>query len=193
MRTFTKRVQASEPTEWVVSLPYDRRQKSRLRATTTSGESVAIIVPRGATLRHGDCLEDDQGTLLRVEAAEETVSRARTEDPLLLTRAAYHLGNRHVPLQIDALCLSYRADHVLDAMVRELGLDVGVTQSRFEPESGAYAGRHSHSAEAESATDGANRHVHPPHSHAHDSLAPEDEEEEPDTVRNPRGAKAETP
>lgn len=81
---------------------------------------------------------------MQVLAAQESVSTVYLNDPLLLARACYHLGNRHVPLQIDSGFIRYQHDHVLDDMVRGLGLEVSIERTTFEPESGAY-GRHSHS------------------------------------------------
>jgi urease accessory protein len=87
--------------------------------------------------------------VVRVEAAPEQVSEARSPDPLLRMRASYHLGNRHVPLELTADALRYLHDHVLDDMVRGLGLAVTCAQLPFEPEAGAYASeghghRHGH-------------------------------------------------
>lgn len=127
----------------VLVLPYDVRQKSRFRAVLEDGREVAVLLPRSGILRDGDVLEDEHGFRVRVRSAPESVSIASTEDPLLLTRAAYHMGNRHVPLQIDDDCLVYQHDHVLDEMLRELGMKVVSTVAPFEPESGAYA-NHSH-------------------------------------------------
>jgi urease accessory protein len=140
-------------------LPFDGRQKSRLRTTTVAGEDVVVLLPRGGVLRHGDRLVAEDGRVVRVEAAPEEVSRVESSDPLLLARAAYHLGNRHIPLQIEPRALSYLHDHVLDHMVETLGLTVTVEQARFEPEGGAYGGGgHGH-----------RHHAHPAdHTHDHD-------------------------
>jgi urease accessory protein len=124
----------------VLSLPYDDRKKSRLRARTERGVEVAIVLERGSVLRDAELLAANSGEILLVRAATESVSDATTKDALLLARAAYHLGNRHVPLQIASGSLRYQHDHVLDAMLRELGLSVTVHMAAFEPEAGAYAG-----------------------------------------------------
>lgn len=94
---------------------------------------------RGTMLRGGDLLLADDGRVVEVVAADETVSVLQSADPLLLLRAAYHLGNRHVAVQIGAGWLRYLHDHVLDDMVQGLGLSVSVGQWPFEPEGGAYA------------------------------------------------------
>jgi urease accessory protein len=143
MLTVTKRAAtaAAEPHLRLV-LPFDSRTKSRLRACTQSGEEVGIFLDRGTVLRGGDLLETDDGQLIRVVAAEEDVSTVRSCDPLQLARVSYHLGNRHVPLQITATWVRYQHDHVLDKMVMGLGLglDMSVERAAFEPEAGAYSG-----------------------------------------------------
>ncbi|WP_422126543.1 urease accessory protein UreE [Thioalkalivibrio sulfidiphilus] len=141
MLTFTKRcAEHGEPADHTLSLPFETRQKSRFRAQLGNGTAVGVVLDRGLILRHGDLLEDDDGVRVRIEASPEAVSQVRASDPLLLARACYHLGNRHVPLQIDTDGLRYLHDHVLDDMVRGLGLTVEFTQAPFEPEAGAYAG-----------------------------------------------------
>jgi len=125
-------------------LPFELRCKSRLRTTLDDGSEVGIFLPRGTVLRHGDCLLASDGRIVQVEAATEAVSTAFTDDQLLLTRAAYHLGNRHVALQIGPGWLLYQHDHVLDEMVEQLGLTVNTEHAPFEPEAGAYGGGHNH-------------------------------------------------
>lgn len=127
-------------------LSFEQRQKSRYKTTTTSGQALSWFIPRGVILLDGDYLQCRTGELVRVVAAAETVSQVEHKDQLLLTRAAYHLGNRHVPLQIGAGFLRYQHDHVLDAMVVGLGLQVVCQQLPFQPENGAYhaQGEHSH-------------------------------------------------
>ena len=127
----------------ILSLPFEKRQKSRLRARLESGDEVGLMLPRGTILRHGDCLLSNDGQVIQVKAEAEQVSTVTSNDPLLLLRAAYHLGNRHVPMQITNDCLRYLQDHVLDEMVRQLGLDVVHERVPFEPEKGAYDG-HGH-------------------------------------------------
>lgn len=130
--------------ETILTLPFDQRRKSRLRATLDDGTEVGLFLPRGTVLRHGDCLRAVDGQVIEVRAAPETVSTVIAAEPLPLIRAAYHLGNRHVPLQIEAGRLRYRHDHVLDEMVDLLGLAVTVERAPFEPEAGAYGGGHHH-------------------------------------------------
>ena len=128
-------------------LSFEERQKSRYKTTTRSGQDLAWFIPRGQVLCDGDYLQCKTGELIRVVAAPEAVSQINSSDQLLLTRAAYHLGNRHVPLQIGAGFLRYQHDHVLDAMIQGLGLKVLCEQLPFQPENGAYHGQghHGHS------------------------------------------------
>lgn len=140
MKTITQFVPHTDAAVQVtLRLPYDLRKKSRFKTESIQGESLGVMLPRGRVLRDGDQLRDDSGRLVGVEAAPETLSIAATGDPYLLARAAYHLGNRHVPLQIGPGWLRYQHDHVLDAMVVGLGLRVTVESAPFEPEDGAYA------------------------------------------------------
>jgi urease accessory protein len=127
-------------------LPFGERSKSRLRATLDNGEEAGLFLERGSVLRHGDLLLADDGRVIEVNAAPETVSTVHTTDPLMLARAAYHLGNRHVALQIGTGWLRYQHDHVLDDMLRGFGLEVVIEELQFEPEGGAYvaASHHSH-------------------------------------------------
>ncbi|KPM58272.1 urease accessory protein UreE [Pseudomonas monteilii] len=130
-----------------VTLDVDSRIKSRLRVTLDDGREAGLMVERGHLLRGGELLADADGSqLIRVVAAPETVSTVRCADPHLLARAAYHLGNRHVPLQIEPGLLRFQHDHVLDDMLRGLGLTVEAEQAPFEPEAGAYqSAPHGHS------------------------------------------------
>lgn len=127
-------------------LSFDARSKSRLRTRLESGEEVGLFLERGRVLRGGDRLLAEDGRIIEVVAADEALLQGRSSDPLLLARVAYHLGNRHVAVQIgfDALegWLRFAADHVLGEMVAGLGLPVTEIVAPFEPEAGAYA--HSH-------------------------------------------------
>ena len=152
-----------------LSLPFELRRRCRLRARLDGGEEVGLFLPRGTALREGDLLLADNGWAVRVRAAPETVSCARSADPIALARASYHLGNRHVALQIDGDSVRYLHDHVLDEMVSALGLAVTVEALPFEPEGGAYGGHAaaSHSHEQEQAPD-ADGHAYPSaHGHSH--------------------------
>ena len=143
-----------------VVLPFERRQKARQRTCTTAGEEIGLQLPRGTILRGGDLLRAADGTLLEVVAAREPVSTVFSRNSRQLARAAYHLGNRHVALQIGPGWIRYVTDHVLDAMVAQLGLNVLHDEEPFEPEAGAY-GSHAHSR----------AHAHGDHEHSHSSVA----------------------
>ncbi|NIF25076.1 urease accessory protein UreE [Pantoea sp. Tr-811] len=156
MIVLTRRIGAADTVTATVTLDVDSRIKSRLRVTLDDGRDAGLMLERGHLLRGGELLADASGEqVVRVLAAAETVSTVRCDDPHLLARAAYHLGNRHVPLQIDPGLLRYQHDHVLDDMLRGLGLVVDTEQAPFEPEAGAY----------QSAPHG---HGHGSHSHGHD-------------------------
>lgn len=149
---------ATSPAAERLVLPFELRQKSRLRARLASGSEVGLFLERGMVLRGGDLLLAEDGTVIEVVAALETVSTVRDADAMRLSRAGYHLGNRHVPVEIGAGWLRYGHDHVLDDMVRGLGLTVVVEQAPFEPEAGAYGHSHGHG------------HSHEPdHSHTHEA------------------------
>jgi urease accessory protein len=122
-----------------LTLTFADRRRSRLRATLDDGREAAVMLTRGTVLRDGDRLrEPESGLVVAVVAAPEFLSVARTDDGLLVCRAAYHLGNRHVPVQIGPDWLAYEHDHVLDAMVKAMGLVVRQEQRPFEPEAGGY-------------------------------------------------------
>jgi urease accessory protein len=144
MRKILEKISPSVPAKVAVTLEHADRQKSRGLLRLDDGTEAALILERGSGLRHGDRLLADDGVVVAVEAAREGLSIVTSSDPLDLMRAAYHLGNRHIPVQIEALRLAYLHDHVLDDMVRELGFNVAFAAERFEPESGAYGGREGH-------------------------------------------------
>ena len=148
MLQFETRIDAlaeDTPVEGVLVLTIAQRERTRFRATLIDGRDAGVLLPRGGpVLRHGDGLADAEGRVVRVEAAPEPVSTVCDEDPWQLMRAAYHLGNRHMPLEIGRGWLRYRRDHVLDEMVRGLGLSVTHEDQPFQPEAGAYGHGHGH-------------------------------------------------
>ena len=129
-------------------LPFDLRMRSRLRTRLVSGEEAVLKTERGAILRGGECLRAEDGRVVRVSAAPEKVMHVTCADRFELTRAAYHLGNRHVPVEIGDGYLRIAADHVLLDMLLGLGARVEELEAPFEPESGAYGGGHGHHDEA---------------------------------------------
>lgn len=170
LRQLVSRKEVTPTPVATATLTLAERRKSRLRIVLDNGEEAALLLPRGSALRDGDRLRADEGgAIIYVRAAAESLSIARTADPHLLLRGAYHLGNRHVPVEFGAGWLSYEHDHVLDDMVRGLGLTVEESVSPFEPESGAHgtgSGGHSHSHKHAGAHEHGHEHEHE-HAHAH--------------------------
>lgn len=141
----TERLKEEAPVQATLTLLFHQRQKSRLRTRLDSGEDVGLFLARGTVLRHGDRLRATSGLVVEVRAAPEPVSTAHTDDGLLLARAAYHLGNRHIALQLGPGWLRYAQDEVMDRLVKELGLTLSNEHAPFEPEPGAYgADPHGH-------------------------------------------------
>ena len=132
-----------------IELDWDVRQKSRFAATDSTGRELAVFLPRGTLVRGGDVLVAEDGSMVRVVAAAQPVLRithcGQHGTPFDLTRAAYHLGNRHVPIELTPAYLQIEPDHVLADMLRAMHLIVKEQQAAFEPEGGAYAsGGHAH-------------------------------------------------
>lgn len=125
-------------------LTFDERTKSRLRAKLESGEEVALNLPRGEVLRGGDLVTGSDGRVIEVLSRKEQLLNVACADAVALARIAYHLGNRHVPVQVGEGFLRIAADHVLEDMARKLGAKVTAVEAAFEPEAGAYAAGHRH-------------------------------------------------
>jgi urease accessory protein len=145
-----------------VELDWDVRQKSRFDCTDSSGRPLGVFLPRGTAVRGGDVLVAEDGSLVRVIAAPQHVLKithcTAHGSPFDLIRAAYHLGNRHVQIELKPDHLKIEPDHVLADMLRAMHLIVHEVQEAFEPEAGAYA---SHA--------GVHAHAHPhAHDHTHD-------------------------
>ncbi|EER9576102.1 urease accessory protein UreE [Escherichia coli] len=151
MLYLTRRVETPAQTTTSVTLPVDMRVKSRIKVTLNDGRQAGLLLPRGLLLRDGDILSNENGDeFIKVIAADEAVSVVRCADPFMLAKACWHLGNRHVPLQIMPGELRYHHDHVLDDMLRQFGLDVDFAHLPFEPEAGAYASKsHAHNHDQE--------------------------------------------
>jgi urease accessory protein len=122
-----------------LKLSFEQRQKSRLRAKLESGEEVALLLPRGNLMRGGDIVKTTDGRPVEIVAAAEKL--LHIESPSL-ARVAYHLGNRHVPVQVGEAFLRIAEDHVLEDMLRKLGAQVMPVEAAFEPEAGAYHAHH---------------------------------------------------
>jgi len=155
-----------------VMLDWDLRQKSRFEATDSMGRRLGVFLPRGSVVRGGDVLVAEDGSLVRVLAADQSVLRITActahGSSFDLIRAAYHLGNRHVPIELRPDHLQIEPDHVLADMLRAMHLTVNSVQAPFEPESGAYASHlaHAHPHNSQASHDHDHDHEHS-HSHHH--------------------------
>jgi len=144
-----QRIAPQSRVDAVLVLPFELRQKSRLRTAVDGGEEIGLFLDRGTLLRGGDTLQADDGRIVGVRAADEDLQEARCADAQSLARAAWHLGNRHAAVQVGEGWLRFVADDVLAAMLRGLGATVSTVRAPFEPEGGAYSGgHHAHATEA---------------------------------------------
>ena len=166
-----------------ITLDWDTRQKSRFDATDSTGRQLGVFLPRGTVVRGGDVLVAEDGSLVRVEAAPQKVLRitacAEHGTAFDLMRAAYHLGNRHVPIELRTDHLKIEPDHVLAELLQSMHMTVAEVQEPFEPESGAYGDSallghdhghghsHSHSHGHDHAHDHAHDHSSCGHDHGH--------------------------
>ena len=153
-----------------VSLDWDVRQKSRFQVEDSSGRVLSVFLQRGHVVRGGDVLVADDGSLVRIEAAPQALLRITTcpqhGTPVDLIRAAYHLGNRHVPIELKPDHLQIEPDAVLADMLRSMHLIVNKVDEAFEPEGGAYGAHHGGSGHSH---DDGHDHAHAPASqHAHE-------------------------
>lgn len=147
MVTLDRRMPSGTPVAASVTLTYEARRKSRQKIKLDGGAEAGVILPWGESLRHGDLLGSSSGLVVRVVAAHEPVMVIRTGASRALARVAYHLGNRHVAVEVGDGVLKIAPDHVLRAMVEGLGAKVELATQPFEPETGAYGG-HVHGAAA---------------------------------------------
>jgi urease accessory protein len=132
------------PADAVLELPFELRERSRFRATLLGGEDIGVDLPVGTLIRHADRLLLSDGRVVAVEAAPEALLEVHAHDAPALARIAYHIGNRHVPLQVGNGFLRLLPDHVLQAMIEGLGGHVHRVSAGFQPESGAYGHSHVH-------------------------------------------------
>jgi urease accessory protein len=165
---------ADRPADEVLELAFEQRERSRFRARLVSDEEIGVDLAPGSLIRHGDRLELDDGRVVHVEAAPEALMQVHAHDAIELSRIAYHVGNRHVPLQIGDGWLRLLPDHVLRAMIERLGGHVRDVQAGFQPESGAYGHSHVHHQHDDQGHGGRihvfdDRHRHEPeHEHRHE-------------------------
>ena len=160
-----------------VALDWDVRQKSRFDATDSTGRTLGVFLPRGTAVRGGDVLVGEDGSLVVVDAAPQPVLRVthcrEHGTPYDLLRAAYHLGNRHVQLELKPDHLKLEPDHVLAGMLRSMHLIVTEANEAFEPEGGAYASAgghghdHGHHGHDHGHGHGHDHHDHDHHDHGH--------------------------
>ncbi|HSU78228.1 MAG TPA: urease accessory protein UreE [Burkholderiales bacterium] len=118
-----------------LELPFELRQKSRLRARLASGAEVGLMLPRGTVMRGGDIVKTMDGREVQIVAAKEKLLHIESDQ---LARVAYHLGNRHVPVQLGEGYVRIAEDHVLEELAKKLGARVSHIEAPFEPEAGAY-------------------------------------------------------
>ena len=161
-----------------IELDWDTRQKSRFDATDSAGRQIGVFLPRGTVVRGGDVLVAEDGSLVRVIAAPQPVLHishcTQHGTPFDLVRAAYHLGNRHVPIELKPDHLKIEPDHVLADLLRAMHLIVREDTLAFEPEGGAYAAQgHGHSH------DHAHDHAHDEPGHDHDHAHGHDHAQDP--------------
>jgi urease accessory protein len=158
-----------------VELDWDTRQKSRFEATDSGGRRIAVFLARGRIVRGGDVLVAEDGSLIAIKAAPQAILAVTVGSggsPLDLLRAAYHLGNRHVPLEVRGDRLQLEPDHVLAELLGRMGLQIEATSGPFEPEAGAYdtvSSGHGHAHAGETAHGRHHDHDHDHgHGHGHD-------------------------
>lgn len=130
----TKRSRTAE----IIRLDHEARRKTRQHVTTVAGREAALLLPRGTVLYHGDRVATANGRIAVIAAADEALSEVRCRDPLLLARAAFHLGNRHAVVMLAPDGIRYPENRALDEMMRSLGLEPTAVVGPFEPEEGAY-------------------------------------------------------
>ena len=167
-------IDSQKQAEKFLYLDFDTRQRSRFKAETQHQESIGVDLPRTETIKNGSVLADHQGNLIQIMAAKQGLIEVTADNNFDLMKGAYHLGNRHVPLMLTPTALYFEPDHVLEAMLHQLGLHTQAVRAPFEPETGAYKGNqgghsHSHSHSHSHAHSDNHQHNHSDaHSHSHE-------------------------
>lgn len=123
-----------------VTLDYDDRKRGRFKSVTDSGEEIGFFLDRGKVLQQGQALKTECGKTILIIAKPELLTVAKCDDWLVFAKCCYHLGNRHVPIQVGERCLRFKPDHVLEDMVHLHGMETSQKECPFNPESGAYKG-----------------------------------------------------
>ncbi|GDY27018.1 urease accessory protein UreE [Agarivorans sp. Toyoura001] len=129
------------PVHHQVVLSYELRKKARIKAQTEDKQDIGFFLERGQVLQNGQFLEAENGEVVEIKSADELVTTAYSDNPLMFAKVCYHLGNRHTPLQVGKGWVRFQPDHVLQDLVELYGLRVEQHQGPFDPETGAY---HSH-------------------------------------------------
>jgi len=127
-----------------LTLDYDERKRGRFKSVTDSGEEVGLFLDRGKVLQQGQALKTECGKIIFIISKPEVVTTAKCDDWLVFSKCCYHLGNRHVPIQVGDRWLRFKPDHVLEDMVHIHGMKTEQDELPFDPESGAYKGGHHH-------------------------------------------------
>lgn len=138
----TKRLEGEHEAQTLIVMDYQERTKGRIKVSGANGQEFGIFLERGKPLRSGECLAADDGLVVKVEAKPERLVEAKAEDWETFSRCCYHLGNRHVPIEIHALTLYFQEDKVLEDMLLGLGMTTTIVDKGFQPEQGAY--HHAH-------------------------------------------------
>jgi urease accessory protein len=158
---------ADLPPADTIVLDYEARHRRRIALETTHGIEFLLDLPDAVVLRNGDTLQLDDGRWIEVVAAPEPLVEIRSPDPNSLIRLAWHLGNRHLPVEILAKSLRIRRDHVIETMLAQLGGKLREIEAPFTPESGAYAAHAQNNSAEENATHAHSAKPHAHHDHAH--------------------------
>ena len=127
-----------------LTLDFDARHRRRIRLTADAGEDILLDLPKAVAMAHGDGLQLEDGRWLMIQAAAEHIVEIRHKDPNQLVRLAWHLGNRHLPTEIQEQFLRIRPDHVIEHMLGGFGAELTKVHAPFQPEGGAYGGEHGH-------------------------------------------------
>jgi len=130
-----------------LTLDFDARHRRRIRMIADQGEEVLLDLPKAVAMADGDGLQLDDGRWLKIHAAAEPIVEIRHKDPNQLVRLAWHLGNRHLPTEIQTEVLRIRPDHVIETLLRGFGADLVIVRASFQPEGGAYGGHNHHNHE----------------------------------------------